>query len=291
MSLYGWGCNISHQLPHQMENLLHVYEPAQMSSFKEKALIEVAAGDGHGIILTDSGDVYTFGRGKDGQLGNGDTKCFREPQLVSALQHETVIHVKAGAVSSYAITATGKCYQWGLVHESVSRSLPTEAEDNATSGALMGLAQDKSNTIIHIDEESRAAYGMKSLGNPDLLASNQPNHPSHRHPRTLDEIVKDSTEKWMLTNDDADEEYYRELRAVGYDKEEVEEKLQNRGREYHGMLKMGCLRRIQVFPDMIKLKGVRVTAVAAGYAHTMLLSDAGMLYGCGYNDRGQLGLG
>ena len=96
----------------------------------------------------------------------------------------------------------------------------------------------------------------------------------------------------MLANDDADQEYYRELMAMGYANEEVEKKMQERGHEYHGMLRMGCLRKPQLWPVLIKLPSrVRVASIAAGYAHTMLLTTGGQLYACGYNDRGQLGLG
>ena len=110
--------------------------------------------------------------------------------------------------------------------------------------------------------------------------------------RQLRDILQQSTDGFMLANDDADQEYHRELMAMGYDNEEVDKKMQERGREYHGMLRMGCLRRPQTRPVLIKLPDrVRVASIAAGYAHTMLLTTEGQLYACGYNDRGQLGLG
>ena len=55
---------------------------------------------------------------------------------------------------------------------------------------------------------------------------------------------------------------------------------------------MGCLRRPQLTPILIKTPdSIKIASIAAGYAHTMLLTTTGQLYGCGYNDRGQLGLG
>jgi hypothetical protein len=60
----------------------------------------------------------------------------------------------------------------------------------------------------------------------------------------------------------------------------LEKKMQDRGREYQGMAKMGCLRRPQPTPQLIRLpRKVRVTAVAAGYAHTMLVTADAQLYG------------
>ena len=68
--------------------------------------------------------------------------------------------------------------------------------------------------------------------------------------------------------------------------------MQERGREYHGMISMGCTRQAQHIPRRIPhMDHVHVRSVAAGYAHVMLLSDVGQLYAAGYNDRGQLGLG
>lgn len=110
--------------------------------------------------------------------------------------------------------------------------------------------------------------------------------------RQLREIVRDSTEQWMLPTGDAEREYYDELRSMGYAVEEAEERMQERGREYHGMIRMGCKRVPQPVPRLVPhLNGIRVVSVSAGYAHVMLVTDKGFLYGAGYNDRGQLGLG
>eukprot|EP00958_Prasinococcus_capsulatus_P023118 scaffold3362_cov402-Prasinococcus_capsulatus_cf.AAC.16 len=39
------------------------------------------------------------------------------------------------------------------------------------------------------------------------------------------------------------------------------------------------------------LQGVRLVGLAAGYAHSMFLSEAGDVYVCGWNEDGQLGTG
>lgn len=96
----------------------------------------------------------------------------------------------------------------------------------------------------------------------------------------------------MLATDGADEEYRREMRAMGYDNEELREKMDQRDKEYHGMLRLGCKRIIQRVPLLLSsIQHLKVVKIAAGYAHTMLLTDHGHLYSAGYNDRGQLGLG
>lgn len=53
-----------------------------------------------------------------------------------------------------------------------------------------------------------------------------------------------------------------------YQNEEVEEFMQQRGKEYHGMLKMGCQRRCCPVPQLVvSLSHIKISTVAAGYAH------------------------
>lgn len=144
------------------------------------------------------------------------------------------------------------------------------------------MAADQS-TVVTADAESRNA----SQRQPRSADGNQ----QSTRARQLREIVRDSTEQWMLPTCDAEQEYYEELRSMGYKLEEAEEKMQERGREYHGMLRMGCRRVPEYIPRLITLDGIRIVAVSAGYAHATLISDKGYLFAAGYNDRGQLGLG
>jgi len=67
----------------------------------------------HSLVATASGDLYVCGRGREGQLGLGggklDIAC---PEIVKGLRHERIVEVAAGAMASYAITATGRLYHW-----------------------------------------------------------------------------------------------------------------------------------------------------------------------------------
>jgi alpha-tubulin suppressor-like RCC1 family protein len=258
----------------------------------------IAAGDGHTLFTTESGDVYASGRGRQGQLGLATRENQHTPTLVAALSHESVVRVAASGVSSYAITATGRVYHWGLVHrpnhaavsyaeeakgddkETSTKVSPAamEAYEQVTAGQLTGLAENQEDIIVHVDVEART-----HIQNQD-----EPQYAS----RQLKDIVTNSTERWMLANDDADSEYYRELQSMGYEKEELDERMQNRGKEYHGMLRIQCKRIILPSPELISsLSHVKIVSLAAGFAHCIALTDQGVMYSCGYNDRGQLGLG
>ncbi len=161
-----------------------------------------------------------------------------------------------------------------------------------TAGELTGLAQDRNTTEVTVDVVARADIAaQRAIREPSQSAS------SHKRPpppmrRKLRDILQDSTEKWLLPTADSERAYLEELESMGYEPQQVEQRLEEQGHEYHEMLELGCKRKPQFQPCMIpNLNRVRVVDVSAGYAHTMLLSDNGVLYAAGYNDRGQLGLG
>lgn len=296
MSIYCWGRNSHGELgsapaANNKDDDKSTWSPQIM--LVPHLVSSVAAGDGHTLFSTESGDVYACGRGKQGQLGLTTRDHCHTPTLVTDLSHESVVRVAASGVSSYAITATGRVYQWGLVHrpdhnEEVLQSRSSKARkgektrsgeeyDQVTAGQLTGLAEDQDKVVVKVDVEARAHTNKQ-----------QPEYASRR----LTDIVTDSTERWMLANDDADAEYYRELQSMGYEKEELDEKMQDRGKEYHGMLRIKCKRVFMPTPELISsLRHVKVVSIAAGFAHCLALTDQGVMYSCGYNDRGQLGIG
>ena len=145
---------------------------------------------------------------------------------------------------------------------------------------LHGLAQDQDNTIVEVDTATR------------LLEHNGDTEPVGHGPRQLRDIVQDSTEKWQLPTAEADFDYLNELRSIGYSPNEMKARMTERRREHQDMILAGCTRGPQLIPSKIpNIEHIRVRAIAAGYSHVMLLTDEGRLYGAGYNDRGQLGLG
>lgn len=186
--------------------------------------------------------------------------------LVDALQNETIVNIFAGPLTSYAVTVTGKVFQWGLIFCSSTVRISNESHA-ASSGTLTGLAGDQDAVII----EDRVARGQDNI--QDETAN---------IPRLLRNIVSESTERWMLSNDNSDEEYHKELIAIGFQKEECELKMQKRIKEYNQMSKMNCYRKPTFLPSLINLPlKVKVVAVSAGYAHTVLLTDMAQLYSSG----------
>jgi len=113
MSAFSWGSNRYGSLGLTTQKKI-IGEPHLIGNFEGlDPVAGISCGDNHSLVFTDAGDIYSFGRGKDGQLGLGSSKLnVSTPEKIMALQHESVIYVASGALTSYAVTASGLVYHW-----------------------------------------------------------------------------------------------------------------------------------------------------------------------------------
>jgi alpha-tubulin suppressor-like RCC1 family protein len=76
---------------------------------------QITCGALHTAIVTESGQVYTWGDGRQGQLGHSaDSFCIQaSPGLVEALSHCFVSQIACGRTHTLALTDKGKIYSWG----------------------------------------------------------------------------------------------------------------------------------------------------------------------------------
>ncbi|KAM9486533.1 alsin [Clarias gariepinus] len=58
-------------------------------------------------------EVWTWGRGHEGQLGHGDTLPRLQPLCIKSLSNKKVIKIVAGSSHSLALTAQCEAYSWG----------------------------------------------------------------------------------------------------------------------------------------------------------------------------------
>lgn len=91
------------------------YNHLEISIPLNQQVCGVATGDYHTIILTNTGQVHTFGDNNNGQ-------CYpirQQKQTVAGMQHiefnseSKIVQVAAGATHSLALALTGTVYEWG----------------------------------------------------------------------------------------------------------------------------------------------------------------------------------
>ena len=78
-------------------------------------IVALAAGEGHSLALDSLGNVYVWGRTREGQAARASPVPQQAPLLVQQLSHEIVTSVACGASSCFAVAASGRCYTWGSV--------------------------------------------------------------------------------------------------------------------------------------------------------------------------------
>ena len=107
--------------------------PQLVTTLEGQQITNFSGGELHTIACTEFGDVFAWGRGKEGQLGHGDGPAPAQqwvPRRIEGLVEETVVDVCAGAFHSLAVTTTGKVFQWGLVHVSEEMKRAGDAESD-----------------------------------------------------------------------------------------------------------------------------------------------------------------
>jgi hypothetical protein len=113
MELWTWGNNEFGQLGRGTVG--SYYTPGVVTFFTEKSLeiIQVRCGEYHTIAMTGTSELYAFGLGTNGQLGNGIKVSERIPVLISTFPPHYIKDFDCGKRYSVALTKTGKVFRWG----------------------------------------------------------------------------------------------------------------------------------------------------------------------------------
>ncbi|XP_065335756.1 RCC1 and BTB domain-containing protein 2-like [Cloeon dipterum] len=85
-----------------------------LGSLKHKRVVQVACGNYHSLALTSEGEVYAFGRNKEGELGLGTNYDQSFPRKVDGLLDGTIVtSVACHNFSSLALLHSGEIFAWG----------------------------------------------------------------------------------------------------------------------------------------------------------------------------------
>ncbi|XP_052769678.1 serine/threonine-protein kinase Nek9-like isoform X2 [Mya arenaria] len=85
-----------------------VTSPVCVETFANLPVQEIICGDNHVVALTKNGDVYTWGCGEFGRLGQGSEDDCTVPQKVSFPSTHHIKHVYAGSESTFLLTQSGR---------------------------------------------------------------------------------------------------------------------------------------------------------------------------------------
>jgi alpha-tubulin suppressor-like RCC1 family protein len=119
-SLYMWSTNafLGRKKSDAINRWNFSNDPIKIDFFEGLNPINVYCGPQHYAIITENGDLYTFGEGKRGCLGHGfDLRdyTYRTPKLVKFFKDENlkVKKITLGQNHSLALTEDGNLFSWG----------------------------------------------------------------------------------------------------------------------------------------------------------------------------------
>lgn len=101
-NVYSWGNGHNFQLGHGDGKDQPL--PKLVDALLGQQAVKISSGWGHNLILTDEGQVWSWGWNQDGQLGVGSTDHSAVPRQVPGLTGVKVIDVVAGSDHSLVLT-------------------------------------------------------------------------------------------------------------------------------------------------------------------------------------------
>jgi alpha-tubulin suppressor-like RCC1 family protein len=136
--------------------------------------VQVAAGEYHSLVSTSSGQLYTFGEGHFGQLGNGSTQSRSTPEQIT-LPGATggVVQIAAGWEHSLALTSSGQLYAFGndehgQLGNGVSDDEPHPTPEVVTLpgavGSIEQIAAGREDSLVVTSSGQLYAFGSNQYG-------------------------------------------------------------------------------------------------------------------------------
>lgn len=109
--VYAFGSNSIGQLGVVLSSDNKTKEPQKISSLANFRIVDISAGSFHNLALTDTGNVFAWGRNTSGELGDGTfvNRIFPIQVLIA----EKIKFIFAGDNHNLAISDSGEIYVWG----------------------------------------------------------------------------------------------------------------------------------------------------------------------------------
>ncbi|XP_037097661.1 serine/threonine-protein kinase Nek9 isoform X1 [Syngnathus acus] len=92
---------------------MQILEPVLLEFFEERPVRQVSCGDNHVVVLTHSGDIFSWGCGEYGRLGLECEDDFSSPMQVELPKGATISSVSCSSDGTFFLTDTGKVLACG----------------------------------------------------------------------------------------------------------------------------------------------------------------------------------
>ena len=238
------------------------------------------------FVLTYDDEVYAIGSNGAGCHGVGDMLSSLQPRKLEVLSQKNVISLAYGSGPHVlALCKNGEVYTWGhngycqLGNGNTNHGITPNLLQGALSGKLVTAVSCGSHHSVALTSEGEVyAWGQNNcgqIGSGTTTNQSTPkkiiyNHASKFPSAVATKVACGQTSTMMVLDSG-------ELFGWGY----------------NGNGQLGIGNNInQLSPCRVStLSGLVIVRVVCGYAHTLALTDEGLLYAWGANSYGQLGIG
>ena len=168
--VYSWGQGVLGQLGHSDEKTQR--QPRLVVPFLGVHVKQVSCGNQHSAVLLESGEIFTFGRGNFGQLGQGTsvTANVSTPAIVAGLQGKAVKMIACGWHHTCALLDNGQLFTWGsgeygrLGHGDETRQASPKLVEALQGKAVTFVAAGGFHTACILDGGSLYTWGGGYFG-------------------------------------------------------------------------------------------------------------------------------
>lgn len=167
--IFTWGIGMYGRLGHQ--NMQDCSRPTLMEVTRKRGqAAQVACGDMHSAYVSKQGEVWCWGMGLHGELGQGDRYDHWLPHQVLELKGLFVTHVACGEGFTLACTGAGTSYSWGRGqygcpgHGDVEDRLKPERIEALSRVRVVRMVAAKSNPVALTDDGKIYSWGRGKFG-------------------------------------------------------------------------------------------------------------------------------
>ena len=262
-----------------------VFDFELIKELADKKVIKIALGYEHVLVLTDEGQVYSWGHNLFGQLGLGDDSYRSTPQLIQAFNKIKITDIFAGEHVSFCLSAEGKAYAFGI-NQSGQLGLGMEIGKQLNPLLIPTLQNEKIVSIacrifhtLFLNATGEVYSSGTSFGGALGLGAitcsvNTPTLITSLATQKIKKIATGSNYSMCLSEQG-------EVYAFGSNTTSNQLGLSNE------QMKGDNLCTIPL--PLLLPENDTITEVAAGEHHTLCLTKTGKIYSFGLNSYGQLG--
>ncbi|XP_071085052.1 RCC1 and BTB domain-containing protein 1-like isoform X1 [Haliotis cracherodii] len=256
-----------------------ILEPDVLTSIKKVCVFGSSGNEA--IFLTDDDDVYAIGSNCSSCLGLGDTHSSFTPRKIEGLCKKKVVDIAFGSGPHVlAVTENGDVFSWGhngycqLGNGGSNQGFqPAIVNTNLQGKKVFHVACGSHHSMALTHEGEIYAWGQNNCGQVGTgTTTNQPT------PRKITAVIGCRTVVAISCGQTSSMALMDNGELYGWG--------------YNGNGQLGLGNNVNQ-PNPCKvagaLSGLIISQVVSGYAHTMALTDEGVLYSWGANSYGQLG--